>query len=518
MDNLTQEINLKFDNNFKHLKLLEVVYEKQSQTCSIVFLYPSNMPDISDSDRHMITTFLKEYLDIKSTLNIKFRKSYIEKSFILRELDNYFLTNFVSIGGQIVSDDYVVNIDGTNVEITVKLFENFLEYFDDNDISSHLARYLESRFCAKFIVSKEKKEMIDESQFQDRKLKMLEAMYSFTEETTKRYSVISPIKFIGEEITPKPEFISNIQEEKLSVILAGVVQKLQKKEYVRKNDKKQVPRQLYSFSLKDKSGEIQTTYFCPKGNEKKMDTIIDGSNLLMIGDVKNGYNKRLCFYAKSISLCTIDFESIGLNKQNETKIDTSNYKFVLPEQYIETAQQGLFYKSPVYDEYILNNNFVVFDVETTGLNADVCDIIEIGAVKVENGKITQKFQTLIKPRELISEYITSINGITNSMVEQCRFGEELIGDFYKFCEGCILVGYNVNFDYQFIQKLANKVGLNFNNDISDAMDISKKKLKLTNYKLITVVKSLDLTLENAHRAYFDALATAKVFLKLHEII
>ena len=104
------------------------------------------------------------------------------------------------------------------------------------------------------------------------------------------------------------------------------------------------------------------------------------------------------------------------------------------------------------------------------------------------------------------------------MVEDCEYGEYIIPDFYKFCEGCVLVGYNVNFDYQFIQKLAGKVGLNFKNEISDAMEIAKSKLKLSNYKLITVVKSLNLVLENAHRAYNDALATAKVYLKLNEII
>ena len=312
--------------------------------------------------------------------------------------------------------------------------------------------------------------------------------------------------------------IKNIKQERSSVILAGRIKNLQKKEYVRKNDPKQTPRVLYSFILKDHTGEIQCTYFCPKTNLPKMESVVDDSVLLFEGDVKIGYNQKLVYYISYISYCTIDDSALTVEKENKYEINLDDYQVVKPEKYDYTEQQGLFYKSPIYNDYIQSNNFVVFDVETTGLNPENCDIIEIGAVKIKNGEIVEKFQTLIKPRERISDYITSINGITNEMVEDCEYGEYIIPDFYKFCEGCVLVGYNVNFDYQFIQKLAGKVGLNFKNEISDAMEIAKSKLKLSNYKLITVVKSLNLVLENAHRAYNDALATAKVYLKLNEII
>ena len=514
---LVEELNKQYNNNFEYLKLLEVVYEKQSELCSIVFLYSSDIDEISQEDRDIISNFCTDKLDLNAKIVVKFRKSYLEESFIKKEIEEYFILYYSSLSGQIGENDISVSVKDKDVNVVISIKKNFIEYYDKNNINILLANYLESRFFGKFIIERREVECLDETSVNERKNQILDIISNTKVQGIKRYDVLYPVKFIGKDIEPHPEMIKNIKQERTSVILAGKIKNLQKKEYVRKNDPNKITRILYNFTLKDHTGEIQCTYFCPKTHLPKMESVVDDSTLLFEGDIKIGYNQKLVYYINYISYCTIE-DGLVNEEEEKYQINLDEYQVVMPERYDYTEQQGLFYRPPIYNEYIKNNDFVVFDVETTGLNPENCDIIEIGAVKIKNGEIVEKFQTLIKPRERISDYITSINGITNEMVEDCKYGEFIIPDFYKFCEGCVLVGYNVNFDYQFIQKLAGKVGLDFKNEISDAMEIAKNKLKLGNYKLITVVKSLNLELENAHRAYNDALATAKVYLKLNEII
>ncbi|MDD2227314.1 MAG: 3'-5' exonuclease, partial [Clostridia bacterium] len=110
-----------------------------------------------------------------------------------------------------------------------------------------------------------------------------------------------------------------------------------------------------------------------------------------------------------------------------------------------------------------------------------------------------------------------INGITNEMTENSPPAEEVIKDFYVFCKGAVLAGYNVGFDMKFIEKTANKVGLKFENDVQDVMLLAQQNIHIKNYKLKSVVKSLGISLIDAHRAYNDAFATAEVLLKLSRI-
>lgn len=97
--------------------------------------------------------------------------------------------------------------------------------------------------------------------------------------------------------------------------------------------------------------------------------------------------------------------------------------------------------------------------------------------------------------------------------------EDVIVDFYKFCEGCIISGYNNNnFDNNFLKKAYQKAGLKFNVESLDVMLLARGgRIKTTNFKLTTVAAALGIELSNAHRAYNDAFATAKVLLKLNEI-
>ena len=101
------------------------------------------------------------------------------------------------------------------------------------------------------------------------------------------------------------------------------------------------------------------------------------------------------------------------------------------------------------------------------------------------------------------------------MVKNAPTLDQVLPDFYKFVDGCILSAYNIGFDYSFLKILGHKLRYKFAHDRIDCLDVVSKKVRsLTNYKLGTVSKALNVELKNAHRALADALAAAKVFIKL----
>lgn len=158
------------------------------------------------------------------------------------------------------------------------------------------------------------------------------------------------------------------------------------------------------------------------------------------------------------------------------------------------------------------NNYVAFDLETTGLNADDDSIIEIGALKVIDGKVAERFIEFVKPLNPISPKITEITGITNEMVSNARPTEHIIRDFISFCEGYTLVGHNIMFDYKFTKQHASRFGYSFEKQGLDTLQIARKTLKnLESKSLGALCEYYHITNQAAHRAYHDALATAKIY-------
>lgn len=157
---------------------------------------------------------------------------------------------------------------------------------------------------------------------------------------------------------------------------------------------------------------------------------------------------------------------------------------------------------------------IVFDIETTGFGPVKDKIIEIGAVKLVGGEITETFSTFINPEIPIPEEITKLTSITNEMVKDAERIEEVLPKFLKFCENCILVAHNASFDVGFIRKKAELLQIKVGFTSVDTVAIARILLPhLTNYKLHIVCKELNISLENHHRAVDDAMATAEIYKK-----
>ncbi len=176
-------------------------------------------------------------------------------------------------------------------------------------------------------------------------------------------------------------------------------------------------------------------------------------------------------------------------------------------------------KSIVYgaENQNIDSPFAVFDIETTGLNNNTDSITEIGAVKVVNGEIVDKWSTFVNPCQPIPENIVNLTGINDKMVKDAPKIEEILGEFFEFCKDCVLVAHNAAFDIGFIKKAAERSDMKFDFCYLDTLMLARCMYpELPNFKLDTLTRHLHVILDNHHRAVDDAKATADVFVKMIE--
>ena len=167
----------------------------------------------------------------------------------------------------------------------------------------------------------------------------------------------------------------------------------------------------------------------------------------------------------------------------------------------------------------LDDVFVVFDLETTGFSPIADKIIEIGAVKVQNGKITEKFSTFVNPKIPIPFRITQLTSITDQMVMDAPDIETILPQFLEFVGDAVLVAHNASFDVGFIEQ-----NMRYQDMIPDLTSVDTVAMArilmptLSKFKLNIVAKALNISLENHHRAVDDAGATAEIFVKFIDML
>ncbi len=162
--------------------------------------------------------------------------------------------------------------------------------------------------------------------------------------------------------------------------------------------------------------------------------------------------------------------------------------------------------------------YVVFDLETTGLDPKCEKITEIGAIRVENGVLAKTFSALVNPDKPIPENITALTGISDEMVKDCPKIDEILPKFLEFCGDAIAVAHNARFDISFVKAACTELGLEFSNKTMDTVELSKELFpQEKKHNLEVLCNRLEISLENHHRAVDDATATANAFIKMMNI-
>ncbi len=162
------------------------------------------------------------------------------------------------------------------------------------------------------------------------------------------------------------------------------------------------------------------------------------------------------------------------------------------------------------------DRFVVFDLETTGMGK-AAKITEIGAVKVEWGEITDRYSRLVTPEMPISPVVERLTGISDAMVASQPPIWEVLPEFLAFTEGLPLVAHNAPFDCAFLFREAEALGLSLEVQVVDTLRLARRVFpKLPSYKLTFLTDYFCIAQSDAHRAWCDAEATAKLYLMMRE--
>jgi len=167
----------------------------------------------------------------------------------------------------------------------------------------------------------------------------------------------------------------------------------------------------------------------------------------------------------------------------------------------------------------IDSEYVVFDIETTGLSPKFNKIIEIGAVRIKEGKIVDTFSKFVNPEVPIPYSITKLTSINDSMVLSAPTIEQVLPEFFDYIGDAVLVAHNASFDTGFIKEFAKRQGLEFDFTIVDTLSLAHILVpELGKYTLDRLCKQFNVSLENHHRACDDADATARIFLKMLDMI
>lgn len=299
MEWLISKIDKEFDNKFSFLKLLEVNYDKTNKQCLISFLYPENH-SFGDDDKEKISKFIKRQFNLFANINIKFKKSYLDDDLVEKSFFEILKIEFPSIYALSTDKSIEITKKFNNIDLIFNVDKTSLNFINEDEFKAKLKNLLESKFCSDFSIT-----LIKTSSKVLEKEISIPKEQKFFSQKTPRYEVEIVREIFGGEITPKPEFIKYIKDEKNSVILAGKIEKFEKKSYESKKAKtKGQIKYYYAFELNDSISNIEVKYFTSVANQKKMDKLQDGDCVIILGDIKS-FNQKLSLYIKAISTCKL---------------------------------------------------------------------------------------------------------------------------------------------------------------------------------------------------------------------
>ncbi len=185
------------------------------------------------------------------------------------------------------------------------------------------------------------------------------------------------------------------------------------------------------------------------------------------------------------------------------------------EGYLVNDEIPIVYNSKDYSFY---DEHVVLDIETTGLSSINDKIIEIGAVKIKDGIVTEKYSRLINPEIIIPKKIIKLTGITNEMVFGEKTINEVLPEFLSFIGNKPIVAHNALFDLGFLKNKSEKLGHQIKNTVIDTLELSRNLLTIKKHKLNILCEYFDIKMANHHRALDDAEAAAKLYMELTKIL
>lgn len=456
-----------------------------------------------------------------------------------------------------------INVGQTGNKYVIKYTSSTFSIFQVQGITQEISEELQHTFGIKTDISSEKETSIQETpRFTDEKEKTRPQRVSASNQKSKQQKpnagkAISSKVLYGTKIASEPIKIGKLNEEAGRAVIEGEVISLETR-VLKNNDRK-----LASFDITDHTGTVAAKMYVDAKDTAILEEISEGKYIKMRGDYQYDV------YSREYVLRVTDINSSCVSK----RMDTCQQKRV--ELHLHTRMSGMDAMTPVdtlmqqlkewghdsvavtdhgvvqafpmafeaakkkgiklifgMEAYLVNDaseivkkpqdygidsEYVIFDIETTGLNPAQDGITEIAAIKAKDGQKIDEFHTMVNPGMLIPAEITRITGITNEMVKDAPTLDEILPSFYEFAQGAVLVAHNAAFDTGFIFRNGKRLGLEFTMPVLDTLLLARRmRPGYSAYKLDVLCQNLGVELEGHHRAMHDADATwtiLEIFLK-----
>lgn len=538
--------NIYFDRFEKNVEKMEIS----------VFLISES--EVLEDVKNLIKNKLFEQFSSVKEINLNFQIINEEKNLetnIRRFLTNQFFPY------KLTENKYFVEISEKNVKLTLPS-KTLLERFYEENMSEKLSKRFSIVEKWDFSYSEEidKEDFFrnqEENEKEILKVKMEENLSKIQYNNVENFENSDEFH-IGREIKLKPVKIDELNGNSQNSCIEGEIFDIEIRNTREENKK------ILIFYLEDETGAILCKMFLSdKDGEKFSSNLKDGSYVLFEGKFQyDNYSKCDCILGNKIRLSQkiekiddypekrVELHLFSVMSNMDSLIDIQVLGEKLKKwghKYIGITDSGAvqaypdlmkfqsdFGIKPLYgvdmrylnpeipilrDVQAVNNfdDFVVFDIETTGFSRFNDNITEIGAVRVSNGQIKEIYNTLVNPEMNIPEEVVKLTGITNAMVKKERKISEVMPEFLNFVGNSTLVAHNAEFDVGFIKYKCKDLGIDFKRAYLDtlwmARAIHPDKSKFALSTLCTLYK---IKLEDHHRAWCDAKATAELFLEFQK--
>ncbi len=465
--------------------------------------------------RNITSAYLPEGFSVKMHIV----KRVPDAEILKEKIFTYIQKNFPAASAFLEPSGIEVEMLTSGAHFYVDIAAGEQTLFSSGKILDDVSRYLMSIYCGTFygnvrIVEKEApNESLLEEIPEDREEVVPVEIRKFKIEDYKKIDGADTYEQLTRAI-----YMADCLNAEDVFTLCGRVNYIEEIKYTRHNEKtgEDQERTRFSISFSDDTSQIRTTYFPKKATVDKVREIKIGDYIMITG-ANEEYNGYKSFKAAKINWGRPPRDFVP--EARKGKPVPKFYHTVFPEEYVDYMQAGLFDDLSKPAD-LKNQVFVCFDLETTGLNNNPAmgkmdRIIELGAVKIVNGEIAEKFSSFVACPERLSKEIIDLTGIVDADLVGAPEVDKVLADFFKFTDGAALVGHNVMFDYRFVSYYGEQNGYMFDKKIYDTLTLAQDVLrgKLANYKLNTVADYYGFTF-NHHRAFDDACVTAKVFIEL----
>lgn len=505
MNNIAEEYlnEIRSLNGLKNAILSGIAVDKKTMNAEFHLITDRAHTDEEEEHAKKIAG---KYLPAAFTPTLKIVKRTPDPEILKERIYAFMKKRFPAASAFFEAEDIHIELLESGANFCFDIASGDQNLFTSGKILDEVSGYLKSIYCGSFygnvkIVEKEREEFVEETTFVES---------DDATQKTRFFPIENFKKIDGADELPKfAQYIADIVGADEHLTVCGEITHIQERESKKGNA-------YYTLSVNDGTGTLRASYFPKKATQEKIAALKAGDWVVLIG-ANEEFNGHLSYSAKKINLGTPPENFVP--EKRPSKPVPHAYKAVFPERYQDYTQAG-FFDDLSKPAALKDHTFVVFDLETTGLNnqpsmGKMDKIIEIGAVKMKDGNIAEKFTSFVACPDKLSAEIVELTGIHDEDLIGAPEIDKVIADFFKFVDGAYLVGHNVQFDYRFVKYYGEENGYVFENKEFDTLSLAQELLagKIGNYKLNTVAGYYGFTF-NHHRAFDDALVTAKVFTEL----